>query len=68
MAVSGIAEGCLLLVCLSRSFVVLNPSVREHPRTVHKNGFLCRKSCFLQFISFRLVTDFENPTSIPTAS
>jgi hypothetical protein len=55
------AEGCLLLVCLSRSFVVLNPVVRRHPGTVHVNGFVCRKSCFLRYISFHSATEFEEP-------
>jgi len=35
---------CLLLVCLSRSFMVLNPSVRGHSWTLQTKGFVCRKS------------------------
>ena len=67
-AVSGIDPGCLLLTCLSRSLVVLNPSGRVHPVTSQTNGFLCRKSCFLQFISFHQVNDFEVRTSIRMGS
>lgn len=46
-----VAKGCLLLVCLSRSLVVLNPSILGQPGQPHLKGFLCLKSCFLRKIS-----------------
>lgn len=44
-SMSTVAEGCLLLVCRSKSFVVLNPEV--YPGTWYVNGFVCRKLCLL---------------------
>ena len=53
---AGAAWGCLLLVCLSRSFVVLNPRVHVQPGYSHTKGFLCRRSCFLSHLSYMLIT------------
>ena len=47
-------SGCLLLVCLSRSFLVENPSMRVHPGNSHLYGLLCRNSCFLNRVKSSL--------------